>query len=147
MGVDAPEAETLMKAWLGSGFFSPDDLATMARKHGLRPAYLPFWIFDFDVTVHWQGLFGSGSGRNVQWEWRKDRRILFYKNHAQPGVRALPLKLFRKIEPFDFSALVAHKPEYLAGWPAVTYDLPLADAVVFSTAARERPAAAAGPSE
>ena len=129
MGIEARRAETLLKDWLGSGFFSPDDLMSMARKHGLRPAYVPFWIFNFDVTVHWQGMVG-GYGRDVPWEWRKDQRTFFYKDHLQPGVRALPLKLFRKIEPFELSKLVDHKPEYLAGWPAVTYDVSLADAVV-----------------
>ena len=75
-------------------------------------------------------MVGVGYGREQRWEWRKDQRTFFFKDFLQPGVRALPLALFRKAEPFDLSELVDHKPEYLAGWPAVTYDLSLADAAI-----------------
>ena len=130
MRLEAAQARKLLKDWLGRGFFAPDDLTAMGGKHQLRPAYLPCWIFNFDVTAHWQGMVGEGYGREQRWEWRKDQRAFFFKDFVQPGVRALPLALFRKAEPFDLSELVDHKPEYLAGWPAATYDLSLADATV-----------------
>ena len=130
MRLEAERAQALLKEWLGRGFFAPDDLVNLSRHPRLHPAYLPFWIFNFDVTVHWQALVSSGSGRNQRWEWRKDQRTFFIKDFLQPGVRSLPLALFRQAEPFDLAALVDHQPEYLAGWPAVTYDLSLADAAI-----------------
>jgi hypothetical protein len=130
MRIEAPRAEALLKDWLGRGFFAPDDLMAMGHKHRVRPAYLPFWIFNFDATVHWQGMVGVGYGREQRWEWRKEQRAFFFKDFVQPGVRALPSALFRKAEPFNLSELVDPKPEYLAGWPAVTYDLSLADAAI-----------------
>ncbi len=128
--VDAAQAAAQLKSWLSQGFFAPDDLIALTRQPSLRPAYLPGWIFDFDVAVHWQALVSSGTGRSQTWEWRKDQRVFFFKNFVQPGVRSLSLRHFRRLEPFDWSALVDYKPDYLAGWPAAMYDLSLADATL-----------------
>jgi hypothetical protein len=45
-------------------------------------------------------------------------------------MRALPAGLLQKVQPFDLTRLVEYKPEYLAGWPAATYDVSLADASI-----------------
>jgi hypothetical protein len=131
MRIEAPRAEALLKEWLGRGFFAPDDLMGQGRRRRVRPAYLPVWIFNFDATVHWQGMVATGAaGRDQRWEWRKEQRTFFFKDFLQPGVRALSNALFRKAEPYNLAELVEPKPEYLAGWPAVIYDVSLADATV-----------------
>jgi hypothetical protein len=130
MRFKAGRAEALLKEWLGRGFFSPDDLMSMGSRHVLRAAYLPAWIFNFDMAVHWQGLVGRSAGRRRDWEWRQDQRVFSYKDQLQPGVRALPLKLYRAVEPFDLSALARVQPEDLGAWPTATYDILPADAVV-----------------
>jgi len=130
MEVSAERVEKRLKDWLNQGFFSPDDLLARAHESGLRPAYLPVWIFNCDVTVHWTGRIGTNHGRRTVYEWVQEERLINFSNHLQPGVRALPLRLFQQIEPFDLKKLVAPKAEHLAGWPAVTYDVSLADATV-----------------
>jgi DNA-directed RNA polymerase subunit RPC12/RpoP len=134
MGLEADQVAEALEAWLGRGFFAPDDLAHLARNHGLRPAYVPFWTFSATLNTRWQAQVEEGSGKNRQWIWRTGERALFYTDHPEPGTRGLPADLLRSAEPFDLSKLAAYKPEYLAGWPAVTYDISLADA---SLAARE----------
>jgi hypothetical protein len=47
----------------------------------------------------------------------------------------LPADLLREVEPFDLKQLVVYKPEYLAGWPAGTYDISLAQASLDARAA------------
>jgi DNA-directed RNA polymerase subunit RPC12/RpoP len=128
-------AETVMKHlrdWLNAGFFAPDDLLSRARENGLRPAYVPVWIFNCDVTVHWTAQLGTRRGRQTDFQWVQEQRLFTYTNHLQPGVRSLPLCLFRKAEPFSMSKLVEPRPEHLAGWPAAAYDLSLADATVIA---------------
>jgi DNA-directed RNA polymerase subunit RPC12/RpoP len=140
MGLEVEQVRKVVKAWLGRGFFAPDDLALLARDSRLRPAYVPFWTFNATLNAHWGAHVAEGHGRNQRWVWRTGERIFFYTDHLQPGTRALPADLLAQIKAFDLSNLVEYKPEYLAGWPAVTYDISLADA---SLAAREAMIAAA----
>jgi len=128
MAFKAGRAEALLKEWLGRGFFSPDDLMTLGSRHVLRAAYVPAWIFNFDMAVHWQGLVGRASGRQ-EWEWRQDQRVFSYKDQLRPGVRALPAQLFRAAEPFDLAALAQAEPQAWAAWPTAAYDISSDDAV------------------
>ncbi|MBI2975497.1 MAG: hypothetical protein HYY33_00940 [Chloroflexi bacterium] len=134
MGVDAGQARKIMLRWLGSGFFTPDDLKKLAHGKGMRPAYVPFWVFEATLNGKWRAEAAVESGRYTRWEPRTGEHILFYSNQLRLAAKALPADLAKQAEPFDLSKLVEYKPEYLAGWPAVTYDISLADA---SLAARE----------
>jgi len=134
MGLESPQVQAAVKAWLGRGFFAPDDLSVLARDSRLRPAYVPFWTFNTTLNAHWGAQVEEGYGRSRRWVWRTGERIFFYTDHLQTGTRALPADLLAQIKSFDLSKLVEYKPEYLAGWPAATYDISLADA---SLAARE----------
>jgi len=132
MEVGPDQVEKHLKAWLNAGFFAPDDLLARARENGLRPAYIPVWLFNCDVTVHWTAQLGTRQGRRTAFQWVREERLCSYTNHLQPGVRSLPLALFRKSEPFDLAKLVEPKPEHLAGWPAAAYDFSLADATLIA---------------
>lgn len=134
MGLESLQVQQAVKAWLGRGFFAPDDLALLARDSRLHPAYVPFWTFNSTLNARWSGYVSEGHGRSQRWVWRTGERIFFYTDHLQPGTRALPADLLTQIKAFDLAALVEYKPEYLAGWPAATYDISLAEA---SLAARE----------
>lgn len=134
MGLEVERVRKVVKAWLGRGFFAPDDLALLARDSRLRPAYVPFWTFNMTLNAHWRAQVAEGYGCHQRWVWRTGERIFFYTDHLQPGTRALPADLLTQIKAFDLAALVEYKPEYLAGWPAATYDISLADA---SLVARE----------
>jgi hypothetical protein len=52
-----------------------------------------------------------------------------------PGMKALKLLELVAVEPFNLKDVVEFRPEYVAGWPALSYDRPLSDA---SLLARER---------
>ena len=114
--------------WLKLGFFIPDDLAQLARDQGLRPVYVPFWSFNATLNARWKARVAEGHGRNRRWVWRTGERIFFYTQHLQPGTRSLPPGLLRAAEPFDFQQLVEYQPAFLAGWPAGSYDVSLAQA-------------------
>ena len=140
MALEADEVKKTMRKWLGAGFFAPDDLAKLARGGNLRPAYVPFWVFEATLTGKWQAYVAEGSGRYKNWVWQTGEHIFFFADELQPGTKVMPADLLAKAEPFDFEKLVEYKPEYLAGWPAATYDVPLAQA---SLNAREKMAAKA----
>lgn len=140
MGFEADEVRKIMTRWLGTGFFAPDNLSRMARSGNMRPAYVPFWVFEATLTGKWQAYVAEGSGRHRNWIWQTGEHIFFFADELQPGTKSLPADLLARAEPFDFEKLVEYKPEYLAGWPAATYDIPLSQA---SLGAREKMAAKA----
>lgn len=139
-GFSQDELKKRIRKWLGVGFFAPDDLAKLGRSADLRPAYIPFWVFEATVVGHWQAQVAQGGGRNKQWVWQNGEHIFFFTNELVAGTNRLPAKLMDQTQPYDWDKLVEYKPEYLAGWPASTYDIPLAQA---SLDARERMVASA----
>lgn len=128
MGLEAEAVSVKVRAWLGQGRLAPDDLIQMARRRPLQPVYVPFWRFNSALTARWRAQVREGEGRAAHTVWRDGEETFFYPRWLQPGARALPADLLRQIEPFDLDGLVRYKPEYLAGWPAGTYDLSLAQA-------------------
>lgn len=134
MAFEADVAQKNYRAWLGNGFFDPDDLKHLAARTGLHPAYVPFWTFSATLTAHWRGQVSEGSGKYQRWVWRTGDRTFFYTDLLIAGLKALPAKLIQKVQNYDLSKLIVYKPEYLAQWPAALYDLALADA---SLVARE----------
>jgi hypothetical protein len=51
-----------------------------------------------------------------------------FKNVLIPGLRKMPAAEIASVEPFNLDELVEFSPDFLAGWLALTYDHPLADA-------------------
>ncbi len=135
MKIDAKQARQIFKKWLGKGLFAPDDLASGARAVKLLPAYYPFWTFDGTIEVPWSCDVNEGSDRNPRWVSRNGTEIQFFDDVLVPGLRAMKPGELASIEPFKLKELAEFMPEYLAGWPALNYDLPMADA---SLAGREK---------
>jgi ribosomal protein S27AE len=124
----AATASADLAAWLKQGFFIPDDLARVARGQRLQPVYAPAWCFDATLNARWKARVAVGEGRSRRWEWRTGERIFFYTSHLQPGTRSLPAALLRQAEPFDLAQAVEYQPAFVAGWPAGSYDVSLAQA-------------------
>jgi DNA-directed RNA polymerase subunit RPC12/RpoP len=127
-----------VRAWLGRDLFAPDDLTKLARDSRLQPVYVPFWRFSLSATIVWRAQ--TSSGRNKAWKWEDGETTFFYDDFLQPGARALPADLLSAVGPFDLSGLVRYQPEFLAGWPAGSYDVPLAQASLDTRAAIVRDA-------
>jgi hypothetical protein len=132
---DEKQAQRRLRLWLGNGWFIPDDLKSMARTSRLRPAYYPFWIFDGTLQMKWICQVNEGTSRNGFWTARQGVETEMFDDVLVPGLRSMDARELARAEPFRLKELVAFKPEILAGWKAVTYDLPLADA---SLKAREK---------
>ncbi len=127
-GVSEERARRSLSAWLSRGWSAPDDLASLAGSIDLRPAYYPFWTFDGTLEARWMCEVNEGSRKSPYWVSRSGVVFELFDDVLIPGLKNLPRKLLRSIEPFDLKASLAFRPAYLAGWPALTYDLSLADA-------------------
>lgn len=125
----APEqAVASVKAWLGKGLLSPDDLVAEHAGALLHPAYYPFWIFDGTLEVPWFCDVNLGAGKVADWEAHTGSHFENFKDVLIPGLRKMSSAELAAIGPFDLEELVEFLPEHLAGWEALTYDSPLADA-------------------
>ncbi|MEA2008357.1 MAG: hypothetical protein U9O54_04495, partial [Chloroflexota bacterium] len=135
MEIKEREAIELTNAWLGKGWFAPDDLSTSAKQTRLHSAYYPFWTFDGTLEVNWRCEVQEGKGPNDRWATRTGVEFEMFDDVLIPGSQSLSAKTIDEIEPFKLKEVVEFKPEYLAGWPALTYDVPLSKA---SLLARKR---------
>lgn len=133
--LDADKAAKSIKTWLNKGLLSPDDLAARHTGMLLHPAYYPFWLFSGTLEIPWFCDVNVSSGKAPVWEAQTGSQFEMFDNVLIPGLRKISKTDLAKIEPFNIKDLVEFSPDYLAGWVALTYDQPLADA---SLLAREK---------
>jgi DNA-directed RNA polymerase subunit RPC12/RpoP/ribosomal protein L37E len=135
MKVDEDEAYARVRKWLKKGFFAPSDLALRAGGLRLRPAYYPVWTFDGTLEISWVCEVNVGSGDHPQWVTRNGVESEVFDDILVSGMKALKLPELMAVEPFNLKDVIEFRQEYVAGWPALSYDRPLSDA---SLQARER---------
>jgi hypothetical protein len=93
------------------------------------------WTFDGTLEVSWVCEVNAGSSDHPQWVTRNGVESEVFDDILVPGMKAFKLPELISIEPFNLKDVVEFHPEYVAGWPALSYDRPLSDA---SLQARER---------
>jgi DNA-directed RNA polymerase subunit RPC12/RpoP len=128
--INEQQAVSRLRLWLGNGWFIPDDLKTLARTSRLRPAYYPFWAFDGTLQMKWVCQVNEGTSRDPLWVARQGVETEIFNDVMVPGLRNMDARALSQSEPFRLKELVEFKPEILAGWKTLTYNLPLEDAAV-----------------
>ncbi len=128
IAVDEDEAVDRIIAWLREGRYTPDDLVKQASKMELRPAYFPFWTFDGTLEAPWNCEVNEGSRDRSRWVAKSGTEIVMFDDVLVPGLHAISWKDLQQLHPFKLKELVAFKPDYLAGWPALAYNRAMADA-------------------
>jgi ribosomal protein L37AE/L43A len=106
-------------------------LVEWLKSKGVRPSkkirpplgiYLPIWTFDVMGLLSWMkpGLVFS----------RSETLSVFFDDILVPAVGMIPADLVKEKDDFDLGDLVPYDPDYLADWPAQTYDIALSDAAL-----------------
>jgi hypothetical protein len=112
----------------GQGPARADDLVMRHGGLNLRPAYYPFWTFDGTLEIPWSCQVNEGSNDHPRWVPRSGTEYEFFDDVLVPGLRSMSEAELARIEPFNLKDLVEFSPAYVAGWGALAYDYPLADA-------------------
>jgi hypothetical protein len=136
------------RKWLGKGFFRPRDVIQKSGGAQIQGVYLPFWTFDAHAESRWTAESGTyyheterytttENGRRVT-KTRQVRKVRWYPSsghHADDyddvlvsGTTSGDQPMLQKIYPFETARLLPYKPDYLSGWAAEAYRIPLADA-------------------
>ena len=135
-------ARAAMTAWLGKLWFAPNGLAEYARKgRKMAGLYLPFWTYDAVTATDYKGRRGDEYTttrtvqRNGKSETETTTRIRWtpVKGHVAKNFddvlviasHALPEKFRDRVGEFDLNALEPFRADYLAGFGAEAYTVPL----------------------
>jgi DNA-directed RNA polymerase subunit RPC12/RpoP len=150
------EARKAMIGWMGRLWFAPGTLLEYARKgRAMTGIYTPFWTFDAGTTSRYTGERGEYyyetrtvtvrvNGRNEQrqeqvrhtrWYPASGRVARDFNDMLVMASRSLPPRLGNELTPWDLGKLAPYAPDYLAGFQAEGYTVPLADS---HTEARDR---------
>lgn len=135
-------ARDALSAWLGRLWFAPSGLQQYARKgRRMDGIYVPYWTFDANTrssyigergTVYYETQTVKRDGKRqqirvakVRWNRAKGRVKRFFDDVLVLASTALPKQYTDALEPWDLSALEPYAPEYLAGFRAEAYSVPL----------------------
>lgn len=142
--LDEATARTAMSAWLGRLWFAPNGLKDYARKgRRMQGIYVPYWTFDADTKSSYSGERGTvyyetqtvmRDGKRVQqrvakvrWQAVSGRVARWFDDVLVLASKSLPKRYTDALEPWDLSALEPYRPEFLAGFRAEGYSVPLED--------------------
>ena len=127
--------QTLVNEWLRQGWFHPADMASSAMTQKFTGIYLPFWIFDAKVNANWRAHVESSDEPEVTGEnnsqveykdgWVTGQTQLEINDIPHPGTNKASHVLLKNLRPFQFEELKNYSPDYLAGWQAQNYNIPL----------------------
>ncbi|MGH1457487.1 MAG: primosomal protein N' (replication factor Y) - superfamily II helicase [Paracoccaceae bacterium] len=153
--LDERAARSAMGDWLGRLWFAPSGLKKYARKgRKMQGIYVPYWTFDADTASRYRGERGTvyyethtvmrdGKRQKVQvakvrWTPKSGRVARFFDDVLVLAATALPKRFTDALEPWDLSALVPYAPEYLAGFRAQAYSVPLEEGYAEARAIMDR---------
>ena len=132
------QAGELFRKWIGGKLFAPNAAKKSAKAESFQGIYLPYWTFDaqtetdytgeygIERTEHYRDSDGHTQTRTVtDWydtrghhsEFIDDALVCASKNHTE--------KFLKSIEPFDTGDNKVYSPEYLSGFLAERYTVPL----------------------
>ncbi len=142
--MDERTARRAMTDWLGRLWFAPNGLQDYARKgRQMQGIYVPYWTFDADTkstyhgergTVYYETRTVMRDGKReqvrvqkIRWTRASGRVARFFDDVLVLASRSLPKRFTDGLEPWDLTALEPYRPEYLAGFRAEGYTVPLQD--------------------
>ncbi|MGA0614710.1 zinc ribbon domain-containing protein [Paracoccus sp. KR1-242] len=141
------QAKAALESWLKGLWFAPAGLTAYARRgRRMSGIYSPFWTFDAATRSAYSGARGdwyyetvwvtqevNGRMQRVAQQVRRTRWTPVsgqvsrdFNDVLVLAASSLPRRFTDALTPWDLSHLVVYQPEYLAGFLAEGYTIPLA---------------------
>ncbi|HMS40190.1 MAG TPA: hypothetical protein PKE69_08195 [Pyrinomonadaceae bacterium] len=138
-----PEQQAMQgfNAWLGSLWFAPSALKTMASANKLDSIYIPYWTYDSFTDANYDGERGDYYYQTEYYEEngeQKSRQVRYtswssvsgyisrqFDDVCIPATKSLPEAYIKKLEPWDLHELKSYEPAFLSGHKAQTYQIAL----------------------
>lgn len=140
------EARDAMSKWLGSLWFAPNGLQDYARKgRRLNGIYVPFWTYDADSFSRYSGMRGDAyyetqtvtvmvdgrpqrqeqQVRKIRWSPARGSVSRQFDDVLVIGSTSLPRAHAEALAPWQLDRLQPYDPDYLSGFQAEAYTVPL----------------------
>jgi hypothetical protein len=140
------EARAALGRWLGRLWFAPGGVKQYARRgRKMTGVYSPFWTFDADTQSSYTGQRGDAyyetewvtvtvkgkserqqrRVRKIRWSHASGRVARVFDDVLVLAARSLPRRHTDALKPWDLSALVPYRPDFLAGFSAEGYTVQL----------------------
>lgn len=140
------EAYEQYKRWLADGWFRPNDVLKSVGTAQIQGVYLPFWTFDAHAESDWEAESGDHyyeteyydayengkrirASRRVQktrWYHSSGHHSESYDDVLIPASTSGDQEMLQNIYPFETNKLLPYQSEFLSGWAAEAYTVPLA---------------------
>ncbi len=131
--------QSLVQTWLGSNWMTPRALQEMTRVTKFTGIYIPFWTFDALTEADWKAEVGhqeteryydhhdkEWKTRTVTvWKWESGQVREVFDDVLISGTKHLSAVLLSRLKDYDTEALVPYDAQFLAGFMAQAYDVPL----------------------
>lgn len=142
--IGAAEARQALAQWLRSRWFAPNGLKTFARTDSrLSGIYTPYWTFDAETESAYRGRRGDAytvmvrgakgrmvAQRRIRWRSASGRVRRSFDDVLVLGSHSLPQDHAEALAPWDMSQLQPYARDWLAGFRAEAYTVPLDEGFV-----------------
>jgi LSD1 subclass zinc finger protein len=127
--LDRRRAQEAFRDWLRWRWLAPRDLKRYAQSDAsMMGVYLPFWTFDCQTSTRYSGARGTKRDKSTSWTEVTGRVEHFHDDVIVLASKSLPPGLQGAIGAWDTKALVPYQPEFIGGFQAEAYRVPLAEA-------------------
>jgi len=135
--IEEPAARENLRRWTKSRWFLPTPLKRDGIEAAFRGVYLPFFTFDAYTANRFSGqrgtrhtmVIGAGKTRTVivYYTWRSVVGSFerFFDDLLETAGSGLPEKQMAELEPWPLRGLKPFSPQFLSGFLARTYDVPI----------------------
>jgi hypothetical protein len=136
--IDAEACKGIARQWLGSSWMTPAELQRVATLATFSGIFIPYWTFDALTSADWKAEVGHTVTRTHRdskgqvhtttetvWRWESGHAQVKIDDLVVPGSTRLSKLLLSKLENFDLRQLTPYEPDFLAGFQAQAYDVPL----------------------
>ncbi|MDO5643032.1 MAG: zinc ribbon domain-containing protein [Paracoccus sp. (in: a-proteobacteria)] len=145
--VTEEQARAALEDWMGRLWFAPSGLLAYSRRgRRMTGVYSPFWTFDAETSSGYSGARGdwyyetvyvtetvNGQTRRVprqvrrtRWTPVRGRVSRAFNDVLVLAATALPRRMTDALTPWDLSHLHSYSPQFLSGFEAEGYTIPLA---------------------
>lgn len=137
------QAGESFKTWISKRWFAPNDLKKAYENGRLMGTYVPFWTFDSDTGSHYtadrgdhyyvtktrtvNGKTETYQERHTRWTSVSGSFDHFFDDVLVCASSKIDGSLLNKIDGVDLSKLTGYQPQYLSGFFAERYSIPLKD--------------------
>jgi LSD1 subclass zinc finger protein len=137
--IDREAARQALRRWLASRWFAPNGLKKYARTNNrINGIYTPYWTFDARTQSAYAGRRGDAytvqvrgpdgkpqTQTRIRWRNVSGRVARDFDDVLVLGATSLPESDTDALQPWDLSQLQPYSRDYLAGFRAESYTVPL----------------------